>query len=147
MTKIINILTNSVASGTTSGTSSGAGESNYFMWILLALVAAFLIISMVMSSKQNKKRQKEAEERLNGMAIGDNVKTIGGICGTVVQINNDENTFVLATGKNGENCVKFDKVAVYQIEHPVKFEESETIPAQPETETTTETDENAPTQE
>ena len=49
------------------------------------------------------------------LKIGDRVKTIGGICGFVVQINDAENTFVLETGLEGnKSYVKFDKGAIYQ---------------------------------
>ena len=53
------------------------------------------------------------------MRVGDRVKTIGGICGVVVEINEEENTFVLETGvDNKGSFIKFDKVAVYQTTHP-----------------------------
>ena len=49
------------------------------------------------------------------LKIGDRVKTIGGICGFVAQINDGENTFVLETGLEGnKSYIKFDKGAIYQ---------------------------------
>jgi hypothetical protein len=44
------------------------------------------------------------------------VKTIGGICGTVVEVCKEDNTFVLETGseKSGKSYLRFDKQAVYQ---------------------------------
>ena len=59
---------------------------------------------------------------VNGIKIGDRVKTIGGVCGFVAEINNAENTFVLRTGLEGnESYVKFDKGAIYQTA-PAKVE-------------------------
>ena len=52
---------------------------------------------------------------VNSLKVGDRVKTIGGVCGFVAEINDKENTFVLRTGLDGkESFVKFDKGAIYQ---------------------------------
>jgi preprotein translocase subunit YajC len=55
---------------------------------------------------------------LNALKPGCKVKTIGGICGVVVEVNREENTFVLETGNeaNGKSYIKFDLVAVYQTD-------------------------------
>ena len=105
-----------------SNTPSGGG--NYTMCILLGVLVVILGVMMFTSSRANKKRQKEAEEKLNGLRVGDRVKTI------VVEIDNDENTFVLETGmENSGNFIKFDKVAVYQSSHPEDVSVAE--PAEP----------------
>ena len=78
--------------------------------LLVAIVGLF-----IWSSYSNKKRQKQAQEMVNGIKIGDKVKTIGGVCGYVAEIDDSENTFVLRTGMAGkESFVKFDKGAIYQ---------------------------------
>ena len=52
---------------------------------------------------------------VNALKKGDRVKTIGGVCGFVYEINDAENTFVLETGAEGKKSyVKFDKGAIYQ---------------------------------
>jgi len=52
---------------------------------------------------------------VSSLKVGDRVKTIGGVCGFVAEINDKENTFVLRTGMEGkESFVKFDKGAIYQ---------------------------------
>lgn len=62
-----------------------------------------------------RKKQKAAQDMVEQLKIGDRVKTIGGICGFVVQINDAENTFVLETGlEENKSYVKFDKGAIYQ---------------------------------
>lgn len=122
-----------------SETSSGVvgGGSKGMMWLVLGIFVVLLIVMMISSSRANKKRQKEAEEKLNNMRVGDRVKTIGGICGIIVEINDDENTFVIRTGLNDEgNYIKFDKIAVYQTSHPEdeKTEEATTEVAEEVTE-------------
>lgn len=55
---------------------------------------------------------------LDAIKPGNKVKTIGGICGVVVEVNAEENTFVLETGTeaSGKSYIKFDKQAVYQTD-------------------------------
>jgi RNA binding exosome subunit len=57
------------------------------------------------------------------------VKTIGGICGIVVEVNPEDNTFVLETGTeaSGKSYLKFDKQAVYQTDATVKKTEKATL--------------------
>ena len=84
-------------------------------YIIMGVLIIAIIGLFIWQSVTNKKRQKEAQEILNGLKIGDRVKTIGGVCGFVVQINDSENTFVLETGlENNKSYVKFDKGAIYQ---------------------------------
>ena len=84
-------------------------------YITFGLIFAVIIGLMIWQSISGKKKQKEAQARVDALKIGDRVKTIGGICGFVVEINNNENTFVLETGLDDKKCcVKFDKGAIYQ---------------------------------
>lgn len=94
-------------------------KTNPTTWIFL-IVAALLIVGIfVYSSRSNKKRQRQAQSVADNLALGDKVKTIGGICGVVVEINHDENTFVLESGSaNHKTYTKFDKAAVYQTAKP-----------------------------
>ncbi|HCH74240.1 MAG TPA: hypothetical protein DEV87_03550 [Clostridiales bacterium] len=78
--------------------------------ILLAIIGLF-----VWQSISGKKKQKEAQNMVDSLKVGDRVKTIGGVCGFVAEINNAENTFVLETGTDDKKSyVKFDKGAIYQ---------------------------------
>lgn len=107
--------------------TSGVGT-----YVLLGVFVVAIIGLMVWSNISNKKRAKEQQETINNIKIGDKVKTIGGICGFVAEINDAENTFVLETGMEGKKSyVKFDKAAIYQtapgnnsrkVEEPVKEE-------------------------
>ncbi|MBR2441609.1 MAG: preprotein translocase subunit YajC [Clostridia bacterium] len=62
---------------------------------------------------------------LNAIQPGNKVKTIGGICGVVVEVCPEDNTFVLETGteQSGKSYIKFDKQAVYQTDAVAKKEE------------------------
>ena len=82
------------------------------MLILLGVIALF----MVMSSRSNKKKKAEAAEMMSKFRKGCHVKTIGGIIGKVVAINDNDGTFILETGSNKQKClIKFDRQAIYQV--------------------------------
>ncbi len=101
-------------------TSSGAGEqpSPWGSWLMIGLFVAIIVVFMVFNSRTQKKRQQETMKMLNALKPGNKVKTIGGICGIVVEICPEDNTFVLETGTeaSGKSYIKFDKQAVYQTD-------------------------------
>ncbi len=95
-----------------STTKSG---SSTLITIVFVVIIVAMIGLLVWQTISGKKKQKEAQNMLNQLKIGDRVKTIGGVCGFVVEINDAENTFVLETGTDAnKSYVKFDKGAIYQ---------------------------------
>lgn len=89
--------------------------TNWGSLIVFGLLIIGIIGLFIWQSISGKKKQQQAQEMVDSLKIGDRVKTIGGICGFVAQINNDENTFVLETGlEENKSYVKFDKGAIYQ---------------------------------
>ena len=90
-------------------------KPSYMMYVILGVVFVGLIGLLIWQTISGKKKQKEAQNMVNQLKIGDRVKTIGGICGFVAEINDAENTFVLETGTaDNKSFVKFDKGAIYQ---------------------------------
>lgn len=83
------------------------------------LVGWGLIIALLMwfyfSNKKRMKQQQEYIDRRNNIKPGNKVMTIGGITGTVVEVNPDDNTFVLETGSEemGKSYLRFDKAAIH----------------------------------
>ncbi|MBQ8196653.1 MAG: preprotein translocase subunit YajC [Clostridia bacterium] len=103
---------------TGGGTGTAAPETpkgnDWGTWVMLGAVVLLLIGFMIWSHFSNKKKQKQAQEKVDSLKVGDRVMTIGGICGFVAEINKEENTFVLKTGLNGnESYLKFDRKAIY----------------------------------
>ena len=94
--------------------------------ILIVALVAIIVVFMVLNSRSAKKRQQETQDMLNAIRPGHKVKTIGGICGVVVEVDEEENTFVLETGteKSGKSYIKFDKQAVYQTDALASKEEA-----------------------
>ena len=106
-----NLLTD--ASGGTEQTG-GSWTSYIPIIIIVLLLVAFFVWSFV----SNRKKQKNFNETINAVRPGSKVKTIGGIVGEVVEVNDEENTFVLRTGDSAGNVsfMKFDKQAIYQTD-------------------------------
>ncbi len=77
----------------TQGTTAAGGSSPTTM--ILLLVGMFAVMYFVMIRPQ-KKRQKEEQEMRNAVEIGDEITTIGGICGRVVTVK--ENHLIIETG-------------------------------------------------
>ena len=107
------------------------------IWIVV--IVGLFVGMMFLNRRSQKKRQEEADKMLNAIKPGNKVKTIGGICGIVVEICPDDNTFVLETGTeaSGKSYIKFDRQAIYQTdavveEQPVKEQPVEQAPVQEE---------------
>lgn len=83
-----------VVSGTDAALGSCAGGSLWSMVIMYG--AIFLIFYFLIMRPQKKRRQQEEALRAN-IEVGDEIVTIGGICGRVVSIKEDE-VIVIETG-------------------------------------------------
>ena len=66
------------------------GMTSIIMIVVMIGVMYFLMI------RPENKRKKEAEQMRSDMKVGDEITTIGGICGKVVQVKDDK--FVIETG-------------------------------------------------
>ena len=93
-------------------------NSNIGSIVFIVLIVAAFVAMLIFNSRSTKKRQQESQKMLDAIKPGNKVKTIGGICGVVVEVNAEENTFVLETGTeaSGKSYIKFDKQAVYQTD-------------------------------
>ena len=92
-----------------------------FFAVMIALIALF----MFWNRKSQRKREEERNATLDAIQPGNKVKTIGGICGIVVEICPEDGTFILETGSeaSGKSYIKFDKNSVYQTDAVAKTEE------------------------
>jgi preprotein translocase subunit YajC len=55
--------------------------------------------------------------KVAALKVGDNVKTVGGVYGTVVEIVESANCFILETGKgDNKSTIIFDRNAIYEVE-------------------------------
>ena len=103
------------------GVLSCASEAANNPWgtvIFMVIIIGMFVLMMFFNRRSQKKRQEESQSILEALKPGNKVKTIGGICGVVVEICDEDNTFVLETGteKSGKSYIKFDKQAIYQTD-------------------------------
>ena len=118
-----NLLTSVSAS-----TSSGEVAKNLSFWDkygMMILVGAFLvllILGMTWSSRKRRKQQEEQMEKISALGAGTKIETIGGIFGTIVEMNKEDGTFVLETGsdKFGKSYLLFDRNAIARIITPIE---------------------------
>ena len=110
-----------------------ASSSQITSYIILGVLIVAIILMFVYSSKRRKKQEQEAKSLIDSVKPGNKVKTIGGICGIVVEVDSDENTFVLETGteQSGKCFIKFDRQAIYQTDAVVEKDKSAELPAEP----------------
>ena len=97
-------------------TSDGGLVSMIPMLLLLAGLGLLLFFT----SRSNKKKERETQDMRNGLQVGDEVTTIGGIIGKVVSIK--EETFVLETSHD-RTRIRFLKSAISRID--VKAEDAQ----------------------
>lgn len=107
-------LLDSAATSTSEGAASGCA-GGWGMWIMVGVFALIMVLMTVTSRRSQKKRQEAVEKEHQALRPGNKVKTIGGICGVVVEICPEDNTFVLETGTeaSGKCYIKFDMQAIY----------------------------------
>ncbi len=87
--------------------TEGASEQTPLqsLWSILGSVLPFALIIVVFYFfliRPQKKQQKETEKMRSSIEVGDQVTTIGGIVGTVRQIKDDGELYVIETGANND---------------------------------------------
>ena len=114
---LFNLLDSASSVVNSSSGATGAGNS-WSTWILFGMIAVLMVVMMIFNRRNQKKREEESKALLDSIRPGHKVKTIGGICGTVVEVNNEDNTFVLETGSetSGKSYMRFDKYAIAQTD-------------------------------
>ena len=65
-------------------------------WTTLLLMGGLFVVMYFMMIRPQKKKQKEEQEMRDAIQIGDEITTIGGICGRVVTVKED--SLVIETG-------------------------------------------------
>ena len=102
----------------TDATAAGSGSSMLLMIVLMFAVFYFLII------RPENKKKKKTEEMRNSLSIGDEITTIGGLTGKIVQVTEDTITF-----ETGEDRVRI-QAKKWSISTTAKMEAAEAAAAQ-----------------
>ncbi|MCR5584155.1 MAG: preprotein translocase subunit YajC [Lachnospiraceae bacterium] len=117
------ILTDAAAAGTLT------------LPVILGYVVIFGGIMYFLIIRPQKKQQKQQDELMNSLEIGDSVCTTGGFYGVVID-KVDENVIIVEFGSN-KNCrIPMKKTAIVEVEKPydpnkAAAKETSTTPEEP----------------
>lgn len=93
-----------------AATQGGAGLGNIMTLLMLPILLVIMYFVMI---RPQRKQEKEAANMRNSLAVGDEITTIGGIIGRVVNVKED--TFVLETTKE-RTRIRLERSAVKRID-------------------------------
>ena len=97
---------------TTTATDAAATGLDASAFMMPALLVGFFILMYVFTIRPQRKRDKELKAQVSKMAVGDSVVTIGGLVGTVANIQDDN---VTITTSVAHTMVTFKKSAISTI--------------------------------
>ncbi len=98
MVKFISLAAD--AATTTTGEQAASPLSAFMPLIMLGLMFVVMYFLMI---RPQKKKQKEEQKMRESVRVGDEITTIGGICGRIVNIKEDE--FTIETGADRNKMV------------------------------------------
>ena len=85
----------------------------FYQYGSIILIVVMLIAMYFLMIRPQKKKQKEEQEMRNNVRIGDELTTIGGICGRVVNVKDD--TLTIETGAD-RSKMQIKKWAIQTVE-------------------------------
>ena len=97
----------------TGASTTGAGGSTILMLVLMFVVFYFFFI------RPENKKKKKVEDMRNSLSLGDEITTIGGMTGKIVQVTEDTVTF-----ETGEDRVRI-QAKKWSISTTAKMEAAE----------------------
>ena len=97
---------------TGASSTAGAGGSTILMLVLMFAVFYFFFI------RPENKKKKKVEDMRNSLSLGDEITTIGGMTGKIVQVTEDTVTF-----ETGEDRVRIE-VAKWGIQSAESMEQA-----------------------
>ena len=109
------ILLDATAAAGTEASNNGAaaggcfGGSGSMLIIIYVLIFAALYFFMI---RPNSKKKKAEEQLKKNIDIGDDITTIGGICGKVVAVRDEEDEIIVETGADRVK-LRFKKWCIY----------------------------------
>lgn len=81
-------------------TTSAAAGGGLQMIIMLLVYGVFIVaLYFIFFRPQSKKKKKEAEMRKNAQ-VGDEITTIGGVCGRIVAVKDETDSIIIETGSD-----------------------------------------------
>lgn len=111
MMKLLLADTTVAASASGTGAAGRAGVMGYLTTFLPLILIVVLMYFMLI--RPQKKKQKEEKQMRDSLRVGDELTTIGGVCGRVVSIKDD--TITIETGAD-RTKMQFKKWAIQSVD-------------------------------
>lgn len=102
--------------------ATNQGGSPFGMWILLAL---FILAAYFLIIRPQQRRRKQMEELQHSIGPGDEIVTVAGLYGTVVEIDDKTVTLEVAPGVTN----RYARQAIGQVVKPTDKTDAESQPA------------------
>lgn len=99
---------------TTTAAATG-GMPAWTTYIFYGVMIVGIILVFWFMNRRQKKQDKEINDMRNGLRVGDEVTTIGGIVGRIVRVKDE--TVVLETSRDGTK-IRFLKSAISKVDVP-----------------------------
>ena len=112
------LLLEAAEAAATTDANGGAGSGSLFGGMMIPLILMFVLMYFLMIRPESK-RKKKAEEMRNNVTLGDEITTIGGLTGKIVQVTEDTVTF-----ETGEDRVRI-QTKKWAIQTTAKIEAEE----------------------
>lgn len=106
--------------GTTQTTMGCGGMDSYIIFIYIAIFAALYFFMI----RPNSKKKKQEQELKKNIDIGDEITTIGGICGKVVAVREEDDEIIVETGAD-RTKLRFKKWCIYSNDTAIARQEEE----------------------
>ena len=102
------------AASAATGATGAAGGSSMILQLLIFIVPLGLMYLLLIMPQR--KKDKKAKELVNSAITGDNVVTIGGICGKIINVKDDEVTLESSVDRSK---VTIKKWAIKEVAKPL----------------------------
>lgn len=91
-----------------------AQSTNNNGWVSIVLIAVTIVAFVLMLVIPNRKQKKQAEEMMAKLAVGSVVTTIGGIVGTVVELD-DKHIWIVTGTADDKHTMQFVRQAIHSV--------------------------------
>lgn len=98
---------------TTAADTASGGNAWYSNLISLSPFLLIIVLMYFIMIRPQKKKQQEEQKMRDGVRVGDELTTIGGICGRVVNVKDD--TLIIETGAD-RNKMTIKKWAIQTVD-------------------------------
>lgn len=105
-----------------TGASNNGGSSTGAWLMIVVYILFFVVVGYFLIYRPNKKRKKQEEELRGSIILGDEITTIGGIVGKVVNIKDDNITIETSIDKT---LMEFKNWAVRDVKKLITDDEPE----------------------